>query len=149
MCPPNTITPEQFSIALARYSDAILVQWEVKLDPKLMGSIKDGSIDQLQENSDYSKFLKRSFCDLTGIMNKLEADAMRLGYRFATAFSGGPCGLCEECIGIGHHCRHPFQARPSMEAVGIDVIATAEGANMPIKYPAEQAAALTGLLLID
>jgi predicted metal-binding protein len=149
MCPPNTITPEQFSIALARYSDAILVQWDVRLDQGLMVAIKEGSIDQLQENADYTKFLKRACCDLTEIMNKLERNAMRLGYRFATAFSGGLCGLCDECIGTGHHCRHPFQARPSMEAVGIDVIATAEKATMPIKYPAEHAAALTGLLLID
>lgn len=149
MCPPNTITPEQFSIALARFSDAVLVQWAVKLDQETVIAIKDGAIEQLEDNSDYSKFLKRSFSDLTIIMNSLEADAMRLGYRFATAFTGGPCGLCDECIGIGHQCRHPFQARPSMEAVGIDVIATADRAKMPIKYPAEQAAALTGLLLVD
>jgi predicted metal-binding protein len=36
-----------------------------------------------------------------------------------------------------------------MEAVGIDVIATADRAGVPIKYPAEGKATWTGLLLVD
>ena len=46
-------------------------------------------------------------------------------------------------------CRHPFEARPSMEAVGIDVVATAEAAGLSVELPAEDHPAWTGLLLID
>ena len=43
----------------------------------------------------------------------------------------------------------PFEARPSMEAVGIDVVATAEAAGLSVELPAEDHPAWTGLLLID
>ncbi len=51
--------------------------------------------------------------------------------------------------GPGEACRHPFEARPSMEAVGIDVVATAEAAGLSVELPAEDHPAWTGLLLID
>ena len=38
---------------------------------------------------------------------------------------GGSCVLCERCVDdkLSQARRHPFRARPPMEAVGIDVIA--------------------------
>ncbi len=55
-------------------------------------------------------------------MSALEREAFKLGYRFAAAFAGGDCVLCEVCEGIEDGvCRHPFEARPSAEAVGVDV----------------------------
>jgi len=38
---------------------------------------------------------------------------------------------CSACPGEG--CRHPEKARPSMEACGIDVYATARGNGFPIE----------------
>jgi predicted metal-binding protein len=83
-------------------------------------------------------------------MSALEAEAFGLGYRFAVALAGGDCVLCDVCVGPGGEpCRHPFAARPSMEAVGIDVLATAEAAGLPIEMPAAEHPCWTGLLLID
>lgn len=48
----------------------------------------------------------------------LEGSYKALGLGF------GPCELCEACT-FEEGCRHPREARPSMEAVGIDVFATA------------------------
>ncbi len=83
-------------------------------------------------------------------MTALESAAFKMGYRFATAFAGGDCVLCDVCVGKdGEACRHPFEARPSMEAVGIDVVATAEAAGLAIEMPAADKPCWTGLLLID
>ena len=46
-------------------------------------------------------------------------------------------------------CRKPFRARPSMEAVGIDVLATAAAAGLPVQMPATDDPVWTGLLLLD
>ena len=60
----------------------------------------------------------------------LEREIFLDGFYKAFAMGAGPCRLCEECA---EFCRHPAQARPAMEACGIDVYATARGAGFPIK----------------
>ncbi len=46
------------------------------------------------------------------------------GYYKAFGLGAGPCDLCETCR-FEKGCTHPRRARPAMEAVGIDVYATA------------------------
>ena len=53
-----------------------------------------------------------------------EAKLFLAGYYKALGLGAGPCGLCDACA-REDGCRHPHQARPSMEACGIDVYATA------------------------
>ena len=79
-------------------------------------------------------------------MTDLERTAFKLGYRYAAAFSGGECVLCDECVGqaSGEQCRHPFEARPSMEAVGIDVVATAEAAGLSVETAGRGPSGLDG-----
>jgi len=85
------------------------------------------------------------------LMTELERAAFGLGYRFAAAFAGGECVLCEECVGQGSGapCKHPFEARPSAEALGVDLVATARAAGLDVQFPAADDARWTGLLLID
>lgn len=54
----------------------------------------------------------------------LERALFLAGCYRAFAMGGGPCDLCEACR-LESGCRHPEQARPAMEACGIDVFATA------------------------
>ena len=88
-------------------------------------------------------------------MGALEREALYLGYPFAAAFGGGECRLCEACVAAGtglsttEPCRKPFRARPAMEAVGIDVLATAAAAGLPVQMPAADDPVWTGLLLLD
>ena len=74
-----------------------------------------------------------------------------LGYRFATGFKAGSCKLCPECTVSNSKgtCRHPYQSRPSMEAVGIDVFKTAENAGLPFDIPIKDKAVWNGLILIN
>lgn len=63
------------------------------------------------------------------ISYELERDAFLDGHYFA--FSMSDCGLCQECSPKG--CRFPMKARPAMQALGIDVYATARKQGLPIK----------------
>ena len=66
----------------------------------------------------------------TGIIVRLEREIFLSGYYKALGLGAGPCQLCAECS-IGE-CKHSYQARPSMEACGIDVFATARANGFPI-----------------
>jgi predicted metal-binding protein len=64
------------------------------------------------------------------VVPDLEREIFLAGYYKAFGFGSGPCSLCEDC-GLGF-CVHPDRARPSMEAAGIDVFATARANGFPI-----------------
>lgn len=61
----------------------------------------------------------------------LERELFLSGYYKALGLGAGPCRLCAACA-MEAGCRHADQARPSMEAVGIDVYATARRAGFTI-----------------
>jgi len=54
----------------------------------------------------------------------LEREVFLSGYYKAFGLGAGPCRLCKECA-FDEGCRHAYEARPAMEACGIDVYATA------------------------
>ena len=62
--------------------------------------------------------------DAKTIAVRLEREAFLAGYYKALGLGAGPCQLCKQECAIDGGCRHPEQARPSMEACGIDVFAT-------------------------
>jgi predicted metal-binding protein len=170
MCPPNVPTVAETRRALARYSDTLVVQQDIPMtqaavDEALGGlgyaeARTRGATARPAEDAAggrggvqtpaYEARLRESQNAFAGLMTSLEAEAFKMGYRFAAAFAGGDCVLCDVCAGAaGEACKHPFEARPSMEAVGIDVVATAEAAGLTVELPAAEHPRWTGLLLID
>jgi len=157
MCPPHVPSPAETRAALKRYSDTLVVQQDIPLsreavDEVLASEEPAGVRDDGGESggASYERRLRASQNLFAELMTALEAEAYRMGYRFAAAFAGGDCVLCEVCAGVtGGQCKRPGEARPSMEAVGIDVVATAEAAGLKLKVPAGDAPRWTGLLLID
>lgn len=122
-CPPNTLTPSQTKELLKHYSYAILL--------RKRGVPEDFSgIPELSESHDNRNKLGREFQLIIG---KLEGLAFYKGFYLAIAFSGGRCKICSlsfECPGMKTGvCMHPFEARPPMEAVGIDVFSTMDKAG--------------------
>ncbi len=135
ICPPLVMSAEEFSKVLARYSFAIMVQ--ISLPAQELGADREKAArDQVRK--------------LNEIVAKLERDAFLLGCR-SRGRSGGRS--MPPVRGMRRHrgrdCRFPFQARPSMEALGIDVIKTAENAGMPIDLPPKDTYLWTGLVLLD
>lgn len=59
----------------------------------------------------------------TRIASGLERELFLEGYYKAFGLGAGPCELCESCA-MDEGCRRPNEARPSMEACGIDVFST-------------------------
>ncbi|MEM2905393.1 MAG: DUF2284 domain-containing protein [Candidatus Bathyarchaeia archaeon] len=63
----------------------------------------------------------------------LERALFLRGYHSALGLTAGSCKLCEECNVKGGICLKPREARPSMEACGIDVFTTARNAGYEMK----------------
>ncbi|MBM4037797.1 MAG: DUF2284 domain-containing protein [Planctomycetes bacterium] len=75
--------------------------------------------------------------DIRKIVVAMEREVFLAGYYRAFAYACGPCHLCKEC-NLGGACRHEDDARPAMEACGIDVFATARAAGFPIEVVASR-----------
>ncbi|WP_309493446.1 DUF2284 domain-containing protein [Candidatus Hecatella orcuttiae] len=146
MCPPYVMSVEEFTQILGKYRKALLVQLETntdssdKADAPLTGEL----IETLEEKTGLAEWSLK----LHRLINLLETEAFKLGFPFATGFTCGHCRLCEECVPPGNPCRKPFEARPSMEAMGIDVSKTCEKAGIPVSFSSNRAIKLTGLVLL-
>jgi predicted metal-binding protein len=152
MCPPNVPEPHEMRVTLAGYRLALVIQQAIPLTQAEVGARFGGrTYAEAHAEPGYVSVAADSQNRFATLMTALEAAAFKRGLRFAAAFSGGDCVLCPECVGQGSSepCRHPFAARPSMEAVGIDVVATAANAGLAIELPAADHPRWTGLLLLD
>jgi predicted metal-binding protein len=70
--------------------------------------------------------------DYHQLLLELEREAFLRGFYKAWSLTAGGCRLCEKCD-PNEKCIHPGQARPSMEACGIDVFATNKNAGFEMK----------------
>jgi predicted metal-binding protein len=88
--------------------------------------------------------------DVRPLIAKLEREAFLAGFYKAFGFACGPCDLCPTCA-FEKGCRHADQARPAMEACGIDVFRTARAAGFPIEVVTSRTCKQNyyGLLLIE
>ncbi len=66
------------------------------------------------------------------ITAEIEKHAFSMGFYKAFGLGAGPCKLCETCE-TAVSCVRPMEARPSMEACGIDVYQTARNHNLKIE----------------
>ncbi len=141
VCPPNIPSVEEFKEMIGRYSLAMIVKLSV---PRNNGNSESSNADTETARVDGAKRLHL-------IMNQLENEAQQRGFPWAAAFMGGPCRLCEECVGYysGRTCRHPYKARPSLEAIGIDVFTTVTNVGIEIYFPVKSYISWIGLLLIN
>ena len=120
-CPPYTPTPEETRKWLSAYSKALLIEFK---------NLKDRE-------------------DLTRVHEigvSLERDAFLSGFYRALVLVSGPCRYCKSCVAekvknrrllSKADCVHPLKARPSMEAVGIDVYKTVRKAGFSINVVKE------------
>jgi predicted metal-binding protein len=137
MCPPYVPTVAEFRDALHHYSLAVLIQVSAALEKPYANAPTEEVFIPAKK--------------LHALVHSGEKEAFAAGFRFAAGFIGGCCRLCDECVAVdgSTRCRFPFKARPSMEAVGIDVVATSEKAGLSIgSFPISDRVTWTGLILI-
>jgi len=154
MCPPYVMKASEFQEVLSKYNHTVLIQVEIPIPEEVIQAAY-----QEESIGDFFKNRLPSFDSVWGKLNefeeiicKVEAAAFNMGYRFAAGLSGGSCKLCDECVAKqpGESCRHPFKARPAMEAMGIDVIGTAEKAGFTTANAlASSKIVAYGLVLVD
>ena len=105
-CPPHTPTPDVTRKVIDSYEKAILLNRRLKKGERSKG---------FNEN-----------------VVRLEIEIFLDGYYKAWSMGSGPCRLCKECD-PNSFCKHGYEARPSMEACGIDVFETARDNGFPIE----------------
>ncbi len=139
LCPPHVIPVAQFREVLGRYHEAIVIGLEIPAD------------DLLSPRTDYLNVARNSQKKLHEIVSRVESLCLEQGHCFAAGLIGGACPLCDECVGIdsGLPCRHPFKARASMEAMGIDVMSTARKAGLDLDFRRDGGRSWVGLVLVD
>jgi predicted metal-binding protein len=150
-CPPNVMSVEEFSKVVSKFGHVVVVQYPIPMDTKFIEqNFKGQELESVRSSDAYMERVSKSEREFVDLLCQLEKEALNMGYRFATALSGGACRLCDECVGLsGEACRHPFKSRPAMEAMGIDVVKTALNAGLKFEMPAKDHPVWTGLLLVD
>lgn len=149
MCPPNLMSVQEFRDVLGRYRKALIVQIEADYDSadREGARLTRETCDEREDSTDTRGWKAR----LHELVNQVEAAAFKEGYYLAAGLIGGDCALCPQCVmhQSGEPCRHPFEARPSMEAMGIDVLKTCENVGLPLSLSSNRNVRWTGLVLLD
>lgn len=118
-CPPHTPEPDFMRHAFRSYQWAIVFRQDIQPSTDFSLIEKAGKEEGERHN--------RQNLD---IASTIESLAFRDGYYLAAGFGSGSCkgSLCagQYCQALdSRRCRFPLRARPSMEAVGIDVFGLA------------------------
>ncbi|MEM3420768.1 MAG: DUF2284 domain-containing protein [Candidatus Hadarchaeum sp.] len=115
-CPPHTPTPEETRKWLRGYKYGLLMEFRNMKDEEDQRQVHEKSLE-------------------------LEREAFFMGFYRALLLVSGPCRYCNPCVAEKSEnrsllskadCLYPRKARPSMEAVGIDVYKTARKAGFEI-----------------
>jgi predicted metal-binding protein len=127
-CPPHTPTPDMTRKVIDSYQKAILLHQRLVKGEK-----------RRERGGSFKKTIVR-----------LEIEIFLDGYYKAWSMGSGPCDLCKEC-NLPGSCKHGFEARPSMEACGIDVFKTARDNGFPIEVvrTRDEERNIFGLILVE
>ena len=112
-CPPHAPKPAEIRELLKSYRHGVFFVRRVS--------------SNLLKRDRNDKERQAAFRSILEIVSKLESAAFYDGHYLAVGFSSGSCfsSLCDPKLGCqvlkGEKCRFPLMARPSMEAVGMDV----------------------------
>jgi predicted metal-binding protein len=128
-CPPYAPSPDQTRKVIDSYQKAILFH--------------------LQYQKAKDKERMKGF-DFNQVIVSLEIQIFLDGYYKAWSMGAGPCRLCKECDTSGL-CKHGDEARPSMEACGIDVYKTARenGFHIEVVRTHEEERNFYGVILVE
>ena len=113
-CPPNTLKPAELRDHLKKYEWAIFF-------------VTDVPSEVIVRDKSTIKERVAAYQNVFKIVSEIESMAFYDGHYLAFGFGAGSCrhtycGLEDECQAMnGKKCKFSLRARPSMEAVGIDI----------------------------
>jgi len=151
MCPPNLPPISKFKEILSCYHKAILMKMLIPLSGVPRNSREKRGETSAPPTAEDMASVDSAQKKLHQVVNRVEALCFAAGYHFAAGFLGGTCCLCRKCVGIssGLPCRYPLKARPAMEAMGIDVVATVKKAGLQLSFGQDRDRSWVGLVLVD
>jgi len=130
-CPPYAPSPQETRAMVSDYRTGLLLRFEGVPGHESFGP------DDLPE--DFHHFYRDLILWVNSTVHLIEKTAFYDGFYKAFGFGGYPCIYCEECVAeqcdgpvdesMRRLCRHMDRVRPSMEAAGMDVFATAKNAG--------------------
>jgi predicted metal-binding protein len=112
-CPPNAPSVPECRQFLDEYDTAVMFHFA-----------KAG--DNLDERRKWGRKVNRSLVSL-------EREVFLLGHERAFMLLMGTCSLCKTCTGAREDCKHPSLARPTVDAMAIDVYSTVRKYGFPIQ----------------
>ena len=148
-CPPHAPHAEDF---VADYEHALLMTFLCPASITLEKSHCLMSLTQGGNDPEVQKFWKEWYSwkrVLYEQLLELERTAFALGLPFSLAFGVGCCPWCERCTDSYADCRFPSRRRCSMEAVGINVVATCAKAGIALKFPVAGHPTVAAMLLLE
>lgn len=122
-CPPHSPEPEYSRKVFSQYRWAVLFKKDIgPIENYTFTTNEERKKARLQKGARRPGFHD----DTHQLVNRLESYIQTQGYDLALGLSGGSCksNLCHgaACTAISNgNCRFPLEARPSLEAMGIDV----------------------------
>lgn len=120
-CPPQTPSVEECRCFFGEYTSAVVFHFPVRFDkPK-----------------DRHAWAKKASLDLV----ELERQVFLAGFEKAFVMTQG-CSLCKDCETDRGKCKKPRLARPSPEAMAVDVYTTVRNLGFPIEVKTDPCQAM-------
>jgi len=130
-CPPNVPTVSECRQFFDEYRAGAVFHFEKK-------------VDRPEERHTWTKGVSQ------GLL-KLERAVFLAGYRKAFLLFMDSCYLCADCAGARTGCKNPKSARPTPEAMAVDVFSTVKQYGYPIEVLTDYSQAMNryAFLLIE
>jgi predicted metal-binding protein len=130
-CPPHTPSIAECERFFKEYSHGVVTRYEKQFD----------------EPKQRHAWTKKKYMEQLD----LERGVFLAGHHKAFMLSFTSCSLCKECSGNRTDCKQQFMARPSPEAMGIDVYGTVRQYGLPIEVRTDKTQVMNryGFLLVE
>ena len=112
VCPPNVPSVAECERFFSEYSEIVIFHFAT--------TVKDPE----------ARFVWTKKINLK--LLKLEREVFLLGYPKTFLLFMDTCNICPNCTGLRIQCQHRKQARPSAEALAVDVFSTVKKVGFPI-----------------
>jgi predicted metal-binding protein len=135
-CTPFSPNIDDVRRILAEYSKILIVKFEQSSISK-----------KLSAEGFMKEFNKRQRRVNEATLN-VERQLLMKGYYKAFALEPGICNRCKQCVTQQGKCRHPTEARPSPEALAIDMFSTVKNAGWDLELKTDVYQSWTNYALI-
>ena len=112
-CPPNVPSLSECERFFREYKSAVVFHFEKK-------------VDRPEDRFAWTRKLNLRLL-------KLEKEFFTSGFEKAFLLFMDSCNICKKCAGVKEECKEPKMARPTPEALGVDVYSTVRQLGYPIQ----------------